>query len=179
MVRGGPTEAPLHGRVALVTGVGRRIAIGAAVARRLAADGAAVVVHSYTPHDAEQPWGADPGGPQAVVAAITAAGGRAVHVPYHVTWELERAQPDPAHLPHPRRLEPSRPPNPDPVPHPEKRLQRGHPPPQSTPFAFAKPTQHSGWTLAPPANSHPLPLFKTGRAGAGWGVEQCCFSLSL
>ncbi len=72
--------SPLHGRVALVTGVGRRIAIGAAVARRLAADGAAVVVHDWSPHDAEQPWGADPGGAESVVAEITAAGGRAVHV---------------------------------------------------------------------------------------------------
>jgi 3-oxoacyl-[acyl-carrier protein] reductase len=73
-------SSPLHGRVALVTGVGRRIAIGAAVARRLAADGAAVVVHDWSPHDAEQPWGADPGGAESVVAEITAAGGRAVHV---------------------------------------------------------------------------------------------------
>lgn len=72
--------SPLHGRVALVTGVGRRIAIGAAVARRLAADGAAVVAASWSPHDAEQAWGADPGGPGSVVTEITAAGGRAVHV---------------------------------------------------------------------------------------------------
>ena len=71
---------PLEGRVALVTGVGRRIAIGAAIARRLAGDGAAVVVHSWVPHDAEQPWGADPGGPEAVVAEVRAAGGRAEHV---------------------------------------------------------------------------------------------------
>ena len=72
--------SPLHGRVALVTGVSRRIAIGAAVARRLAADGAAVVVHSWSPHDAEQPWGADPGGAESVVAEINEAGGRAVHI---------------------------------------------------------------------------------------------------
>jgi len=71
---------PLEGRVALVTGVGRRIAIGAAIARRLAGDGAAVVVHSWVPHDAEQPWDADPDGPGAVVDAIRAAGGRAEHV---------------------------------------------------------------------------------------------------
>ena len=71
---------PLEGRVALVTGVGRRIAIGAAIARRLAGDGAAVVVHSWVPHDAEQPWGADPDGPGAVVDGIRAAGGRAEHV---------------------------------------------------------------------------------------------------
>lgn len=71
---------PLEGRVAVVTGVGRRIAIGAAIAHRLAADGAAVLVHSWVPHDAEQPWGADPDGPQVVVDGIRAAGGRAEHV---------------------------------------------------------------------------------------------------
>jgi 3-oxoacyl-[acyl-carrier protein] reductase len=71
---------PLDGRVALVTGVSRRIAIGAAIARRLAADGAAVVLHSWSPHDAEQSWGADPGGAEAILAELREAGGRAEHV---------------------------------------------------------------------------------------------------
>lgn len=44
---------------ALVTGVSRRAGIGFAIARRLLARGDRVVVHSWTPHDAGQPWGAD------------------------------------------------------------------------------------------------------------------------
>lgn len=72
-----PDASPLSGRVALVTGASRRIAIGAAVARRLAADGAAVLLHGWEPHDAEQPWGADAGSAARLVEEIRAAGGRA------------------------------------------------------------------------------------------------------
>ena len=46
-------------KIALVTGVSRRIGIAFAVARRLAADGMRVVATGWTPHDAEQPWGVD------------------------------------------------------------------------------------------------------------------------
>lgn len=67
--------APLEGRVAVVTGASRRRAIGAAVARRLAADGAAVLIHDWSPHDAEQPWGADVGGAEALVADLRSGGG--------------------------------------------------------------------------------------------------------
>jgi 3-oxoacyl-[acyl-carrier protein] reductase len=64
---------PLRGRAALVTGVSRRAGIGYATARRLAALGASVFLHHYAPHDRDQPWGADPGGIQAVLAGVTAA----------------------------------------------------------------------------------------------------------
>ncbi len=64
----------------IVTGASRRIAIGAAVARRIVADGAAVLLHSWAPHDAEQPWGADPGGPEALADELRRAGGRVEHV---------------------------------------------------------------------------------------------------
>ena len=64
---------PLAGRVALVTGVSRRVGIGLAVARRLAALGAGLFVTSWTAHDREQPWGADPGGLDAVLAELAAA----------------------------------------------------------------------------------------------------------
>lgn len=50
----------LAGRVAVVTGVSRRIGIGAAIVDRLLADGAQVVAAGWTPHDEAQPWGTDP-----------------------------------------------------------------------------------------------------------------------
>lgn len=45
---------PLRGRVAVVTGVSRRVGIGYAIARRLAALGASLFLHQYAPHDHEQ-----------------------------------------------------------------------------------------------------------------------------
>jgi 3-oxoacyl-[acyl-carrier protein] reductase len=71
---------PLDGRVALVTGASGRIGIGAGVARRLAADGAAVLVHSWEPHDAAQPWGADEGGAEALADELAGQGGQVAHV---------------------------------------------------------------------------------------------------
>jgi 3-oxoacyl-[acyl-carrier protein] reductase len=66
------TARPLDGRVAVVTGVSRRIGIGYAIARRLAQDGAAVLAHHWSPHDVEQAWGADPLGGRGVVDALRA-----------------------------------------------------------------------------------------------------------
>jgi 3-oxoacyl-[acyl-carrier protein] reductase len=88
---------PLRGRVAVVTGVSRRAGIGYAIARRLAALGASLFVHHYAPHDRDQPWGAEPGGSQPVIAGVTAAlaeDGTRVHA-----IELDLAAPDaPAQL---------------------------------------------------------------------------------
>ncbi|MEU9336355.1 SDR family oxidoreductase [Streptomyces sp. NPDC048290] len=64
---------PLRGRTALVTGASRRGGIGHAVARRLAAYGAAVYLHHHVPHDAELPWGADR--PEEVAASVREASG--------------------------------------------------------------------------------------------------------
>ena len=50
---------PLAGRTVVVTGVSRRAGIGHAVACRAADLGASLLCHHFSPHDAEQPWGAD------------------------------------------------------------------------------------------------------------------------
>ena len=54
-----PAPLPLSGRTALVTGVSRRQGIGFAVASRLARMGASLFLAHYSPHDEDQPWGAD------------------------------------------------------------------------------------------------------------------------
>lgn len=69
--------SPLAGRVALVTGASRRTAIGAALVRRLVADGAAVLVHAWEPADGER---SDPGGAEHLVDELRASGGRLARV---------------------------------------------------------------------------------------------------
>ena len=83
---------PLRGRIAVVTGVSRRAGIGYAVARRLAALGASLYLHQFAPHDREQPWGADPGGPEAVIAGVTAARADEASAVRHV--DLDLTEPD-------------------------------------------------------------------------------------
>lgn len=50
---------PLRGKSVVITGVSRRAGIGYATACQLAAYGASVFCHHYSPHDVEQPWGSD------------------------------------------------------------------------------------------------------------------------
>jgi 3-oxoacyl-[acyl-carrier protein] reductase len=73
-------ERRLQDRVVLVTGASRRAGIGAGIVRRLGAEGASVFLHSWSPHDQEQPWGADPGGPEALLEELRAGGVRAEHL---------------------------------------------------------------------------------------------------
>jgi 3-oxoacyl-[acyl-carrier protein] reductase len=61
--------------VALVTGVSRRKGIGFAVAQRLAAMGADLLVHGFVPYDRVMPWGADADQDE-LLAELRAAGTR-------------------------------------------------------------------------------------------------------
>jgi 3-oxoacyl-[acyl-carrier protein] reductase len=76
----GSGRGSLAGRVAVVTGVSRRAGIGFAIARELLAEGASVLAHSWTPHDADQPWGTDPAGMAGVLGELGGVGERLRHV---------------------------------------------------------------------------------------------------
>ena len=82
----------LRGRVALVTGVGRRRGIGSAVCRALASRGADVVLSYWGAYDREMPWASDEDEPEALVGELRAAGVGAVGV------EMDLSSPDSAWL---------------------------------------------------------------------------------
>ncbi len=81
-------QPDLSGRVAVVTGVSRRKGIGFATASRLASLGADLLVHSFAPFDAAQPWGADREGMAPLLADLRGLGGKVEHV------EADFADPD-------------------------------------------------------------------------------------
>ncbi len=78
-----PTDpASTSGRrpVALVTGAGRTISIGTAVARRLAESGWDVAFIYRAPYDARRPWGAEPDAAATLTRVLGEHGARAVGI---------------------------------------------------------------------------------------------------
>jgi len=72
--------AGLRGRVALVTGVGRRRGIGSAVCRALAARGADVAFSHWKAYDRAAPMASDEDEPEALLEELRATGVRAAGV---------------------------------------------------------------------------------------------------
>ena len=78
-------ESPEPRPVVLVTGVGRTVGIGAAIALRLAEDGWDVATTHWAPYDDRMPWGRQEEDPAAVAAGLAERGARTVAVPADLT----------------------------------------------------------------------------------------------
>ncbi|GAB3113785.1 SDR family oxidoreductase [Streptomyces calidiresistens] len=94
MTHGAPSPAdrdhsPTAGArpVALVTGVGRSVGIGAGIARRLAASGWDLALTHWTPYDARMPWGAETDAMEVITADLDRHGAA------HATIEADLEDP--------------------------------------------------------------------------------------
>src|SRR5215207_999265 len=86
------TTGDLRGRLALVTGVGRKRGIGSAVCRTLAYRGADVVLSYWKAYDREMPWASDEDEPEALLGKLRTSGVRAEGV------EMDLSRSDSAQL---------------------------------------------------------------------------------
>ncbi|WP_405867799.1 MULTISPECIES: SDR family oxidoreductase [unclassified Streptomyces] len=100
-------EQPDHGQnrpstrpLALITGVGRTVGLGAGIARQLAASGWDIAFTYWTPYDERMAWGSEPGATEAITGLLTERGAATTAVeadladpdtPARVFDEVERA----------------------------------------------------------------------------------------
>ncbi|MGN2360603.1 SDR family oxidoreductase [Streptomyces luridiscabiei] len=78
--------APEQARpVALITGVGRSIGIGAGIARQLAASGWDIAFTYWTPYDRRMEWGAEDGAAAAIAKELADAGARTAAIEADLT----------------------------------------------------------------------------------------------
>lgn len=73
-------QKALVGRVAVITGVGRRNGIGFAIACRLAELGADLFLHSFAAYDASRPWGSQSESPVSLDGELRHTGVRVEHL---------------------------------------------------------------------------------------------------
>ncbi|MYT80368.1 3-oxoacyl-[acyl-carrier protein] reductase [Streptomyces sp. MnatMP-M77] len=71
--------------IALITGVGRSIGIGAGIARRLAVTGWDVAFTYWTPYDRRMEWGAEPGAAASIEKELAEAGARTAAIEADLT----------------------------------------------------------------------------------------------
>ncbi|GGZ17536.1 short-chain dehydrogenase [Streptomyces nitrosporeus] len=69
-----PTAAASPRPLALITGVGRTVGIGAGIARRLAASGWNIAFTYWTPYDRRMDWGIEQGAAEAITEELTRLG---------------------------------------------------------------------------------------------------------